>query len=173
MSESATNTPHAHEDADPVHLHTHHVTSWQLLTGILIALLVLTALTVVTAEYVHLPGSGNVILALFIAFVKASLVCAFFMHLLHDKKFNSVILFYCLLAIACFLMFTTIDLGSRRALDPMKDGLITPPTVATEAHQKYIQEHGYDPRAEDGHGDGGHGASASEQHAEPAAEGKH
>jgi len=173
MSDSATTALKAQEEADPVHLHTHHVTSWQMLTGILVALLILTFLTVYVAEAVHLPGSGNLILALFIAFVKASLVCAFFMHLLHDKKFNSVILFYCLLAIACFLMFTTIDLGSRRALDPIKDGLITPPTVATEAHQKYIQEHGYDPRAEGEHGEASHGEGATEQHAEPPAEGGH
>ena len=140
MSQAAHTDTH-NEDADPVHLHTHHVTSWQLLTGILVVLLILTALTVFTARSVHLPGSGNVILALVIAFAKAGLVVAFFMHLLHDKSFNTVILAYCIMAIACFMMFTTIDLGSRKVLDPIKDGLITPPTVADNAYQVYLQEH--------------------------------
>ena len=169
MSDTAATTQH--EDADPVHLHTHHVTSWQLLTGILVVLLILTALTVFTARFVHLPGSGNIILAITIATAKAVLVCAFFMHLLHDKAFNSVILFYCVLAIACFMLFTTLDLGSRKVLDPIKDGLITPPVVADEAHQKYIQEYGYDPRAEDDHG--AEGDHADDDHAEAAPEGDH
>lgn len=144
---------------DPVHMHTHHVTSWQLLTGILVILLILTATTVLTARFVDLPGQMNLILALSIALVKASLVCAFFMHLLHDKAFNSVILFYCILAIACFLMFTTIDLGSRGIFDPVKDGLITNPSIVHDAHEAGIQTGEGDDHAEDT------GAEGEDEHA--------
>jgi cytochrome c oxidase subunit 4 len=130
-------------------MHTHHVTSWQVLTGILVILLILTGFTVYTAREIHLPGELNLVLALTIAVVKASLVCAFFMHLLHDKAFNSVILLYCVMAIACFLIFTTIDLGNRGVFDPVKDGLINNPTIVHDAHEAGIQTGEGDDHAED------------------------
>ena len=48
------------------------------------ALMVLTAVTV-AASYVHL-GMMNVVVALLIASVKASLVALFFMHLRHESR---------------------------------------------------------------------------------------
>lgn len=126
------------------HHHKHHVSSWQFLTGVLVTLLFLTIVTV-GASRIDLGSGLNLALALAIAFVKAGLVCAFFMHLAHDKPFNTVILFYCLLAVACFLLFTTIDLGSRHRVDPIRAGTVVSPPMSARARENYIAEHGYDP----------------------------
>jgi cytochrome c oxidase subunit 4 len=50
-----------------------------------VALLGLTAATV-GAYYIELPLVGAIVLALFIASIKGSLVCCYFMHLLDEKK---------------------------------------------------------------------------------------
>ncbi len=55
----------------------------------LVALLILTAITV-GASYINF-GPGNVVIALTIATIKASIVALIFMHLLHDKPVNAVI----------------------------------------------------------------------------------
>ena len=47
---------------------------------VLIALFILTGLTYLTATYIHLPGVGNDLLAMAIAFTKVSLVLFIFMH---------------------------------------------------------------------------------------------
>ena len=58
---------------------------------VLIALLVLTGITV-GASYIHFGSSAaNVVVALTIATIKGTLVALFFMHLLHDKPVNAVI----------------------------------------------------------------------------------
>src|SRR5690606_1118527 len=104
MSHAAATHDHAAHDAHDDHDdHGHHVTSWQFLLAIFIALLALTAFTVYSAKGLDLGMTGNFVLAMFIATIKASLVAAFFMHLVHDKPFNSIVLFYGLLTVACFL----------------------------------------------------------------------
>lgn len=52
---------------------------------VFVALLVLTGVTV-GVSYVHLGSSGNIIVALVIATLKASLVAGFFMHLIDEKR---------------------------------------------------------------------------------------
>jgi caa(3)-type oxidase subunit IV len=69
---------------------------------------VLGALTVVTvlASYVHLGAKeshvGNMLLGMFIALIKASLVAAIFMHLKWERK----IIYWTL--VLCFLKFTLL-----------------------------------------------------------------
>lgn len=113
----------------------HHVSSLRLLVGVLAALLLLTALTVYTARFVHLGETGNLAAAIAIAMVKAGLVVAFFMHLAHDKPFNGVVLFFTLIAIATFLMFTLIDLGSRDAVDPVRNVWTRQPSIVEDARK--------------------------------------
>jgi cytochrome c oxidase subunit IV len=84
---------------------------------VLVALLILTALTV-AASYVDF-GSGNVVIALFIASVKAMLVALFFMHLRYDKPVNAVIACAGFLFLGIFLMFDFIDFGTRNNLRPV------------------------------------------------------
>jgi len=83
----------------------------------LVSLLILTAITV-GASYINF-GSGNVVIALAIATVKATLVALFFMHLRHDKPVNAVIACAGFLFLGLFLLFTFLDVGSRTPLQPV------------------------------------------------------
>src|SRR5678815_225448 len=59
-----------------------HVKTYFMVFG---ALMVLTIVTV-AVSYVHLPVHQAIIVALFIATIKGSLVAMFFMHLNHERK---------------------------------------------------------------------------------------
>jgi cytochrome c oxidase subunit IV len=82
-----------------------------LYVKILVTLLILTGITV-GAAYIDL-GSGNVVVALTIATIKASLVALFFMHLRWEKPVNSIIAVAGFLFLGIFLMFDLIDADSR------------------------------------------------------------
>ena len=64
---------------------------------VFLMLAILTVLTV-GVSYLHLPLAMAIVVALFIALVKSSLVAAFFMHLVSEKK----IIFAVLVLAACF-----------------------------------------------------------------------
>jgi cytochrome c oxidase subunit 4 len=84
----------------------------------LIALLVLTGITV-GASYIHFgSGAANVVVALTIATIKATLVALFFMHLLHDKPVNGIIAAAGFIFLGLFLMFTLLDFDTRENLQP-------------------------------------------------------
>jgi cytochrome c oxidase subunit 4 len=87
-----------------------HVAPVKQLLGTWGILTVLTVLTV-SATTIDLGSTGNLILAMVIAVVKASLVCALFMHLRYDKLFHTVLLVGGLLAAALFVGFTLMDSG--------------------------------------------------------------
>jgi cytochrome c oxidase subunit IV len=77
----------------------------------LVALLLLTALTI-GAAYINL-GNGNVVVALFIATIKASLVVLFFMHLRWDKPVYGIVAMAGFLFLGIFLMFDLMDQDTR------------------------------------------------------------
>jgi cytochrome c oxidase subunit 4 len=91
---------HAHGDE-----HDHVMPLW-LLTAVIVILLILTVVTVGVAMV-----TPNLILAMAIATVKASLVCAIFMHLYWDKPFNTVILLISIGLLGLFLWFAILDTG--------------------------------------------------------------
>jgi cytochrome c oxidase subunit 4 len=95
----------------------------------LVALLILTAITV-GASYINF-GSGNVVIALAIATVKASIVALFFMHLLHDKPVNGIIAVTGFLFLGILLMFDFIDIDSRKDVEPTN--LHAPPAMTAPA----------------------------------------
>jgi len=95
----------------------------------LVVLLILTAITVV-ASYINF-GSGNIVIALSIATVKAIIVGLIFMHLLHDKPVNAVIAIAGFLFLGIFLMFDFIDVDSRT--DPKPINLHAPPAATAPA----------------------------------------
>jgi len=70
----------------------HHVMSVATNFKVFISLVILTILTVYTAKYVHIEG-WNLIIAMFIASVKVTLVLLWFMHLKGDSTTNKVIIF--------------------------------------------------------------------------------
>jgi len=100
----------------------------------LIALLVLTAITV-GASYIHFgSGAANVVVALTIATIKATLVALFFMHLLHDKPVNAIIAAAGFIFLGLFLMFTLLDFDTRDNLQPFNmHPQVTTPTPAPTA----------------------------------------
>lgn len=95
---SETAHPTHHHDHDPAHHNDpEHVRKeirrYMMVFG---ALAVLTIITVAIAQ-LHLPTHEAIILALIVATVKGSLVAAFFMHLLSERK-----LIYAVLVITVF-----------------------------------------------------------------------
>jgi cytochrome c oxidase subunit 4 len=104
MAES-THHPHEHHAASHS---VGHIVPVRLLVGVGAALLILTVVTVLTAKYVDL-GQLNIWVALIIAFVKASLVCLYFMHLRWDSPFNAIVLICSLLFVILFIGLSLTD----------------------------------------------------------------
>jgi cytochrome c oxidase subunit 4 len=105
---------HHHHPADAAHAHhgVGHIVSPKILIATAMALLVLTALTVLSVRIdfseFDLPEL-NIFIALAIAVVKASLVCLFFMHLRWDRPFNAFVLVGSLGLVALFIAFAITD----------------------------------------------------------------
>lgn len=127
---------HVYDPADPhgFHAEGHHghvIVSWQILIGILLALLAFTALTVFQAQFEkyaayewgwQIPGWVNVVLAMGIATIKGTLVVMYFMQLRYDKGLNIVLLLFTLFAVWLFIMFTAIDLTGRGHITEWRQG---------------------------------------------------
>jgi cytochrome c oxidase subunit 4 len=118
---SSPSPPHAPSHTGHVHVeHTGeaphhgvgHVVSPKILIATAAALLVLTFITVTSAkvafEAVEMPEL-NIVVALGIALVKASLVCLFFMHLRWDRPFNAFVLVGSLGLVVLFITFALTD----------------------------------------------------------------
>ena len=91
-----------------------HIIPLKVYLGIGAILLVLTAITV-AVSYVDL-GSWNIVVALVIAAIKATLVALVFMHLLYDNKFYAAIVVISILFLVIFIGFTMIDTLKRGAI---------------------------------------------------------
>jgi cytochrome c oxidase subunit 4 len=99
-------------------------------------LLILTVITV-GASYIDF-GQGNIVIALTIATVKATLVALFFMHLAHDKPVNGLIAVGGFIFLGLFIMFDLIDINTRRdavpqILHPPATQAVAPPAGAAPA----------------------------------------
>lgn len=115
---------HSHDTA------AHHVHGGpKAYAATLAALLVLTAITVFVAQFDF--GSVNVVVALVIATIKASLVALIFMHLRWDKPLNAIIAVSGFLFLALFLMFCITDVDSRE--HPVPGTLKVKPVAAAPA----------------------------------------
>lgn len=82
------------------------------------ALLVLTALTVLASGFDF--GSGNLIVALVIASVKAALVAAVFMHLAYGNKMNALVLVVSVIMLGLLIGMTFMDTDTRAQADPLE-----------------------------------------------------
>ena len=108
--------------------HSHTVSfsaSSKLYAGVLATLLVLTAITVGASRIDF--GEGNVVIAMVIATIKATIVALFFMHLRHDKPVNAIAFTSSLFFLALFLGFCLIDAKSR--VTPVVVGLKPIPSM--------------------------------------------
>jgi cytochrome c oxidase subunit 4 len=114
---------HAHPDDGAVHV---HIASTQFYIGIFAALVVLTILTVKVSYYDF--GPANIVIAILIATAKASLVATFFMHLRHDKLFNTLAFLSAFVFLGVFILLTYDDLGNRGKVDNDYGGTLDPRT---------------------------------------------
>jgi len=124
----AADLPHtiepAHSDADgAVHV---HIASSRFYVGVFAALICLTIATVKVSYYDF--GAANIVLALVIATMKASLVAAFFMHLRHDNLFNTIAFLAAFVFLGIFILLTYDDTGYRGQVDNDYGGKIDPRT---------------------------------------------
>src|SRR4051812_34020023 len=86
-----------------------HIVPFKILFGVFLALTVLTIITVAASEVDF--GEFNLIVALVIAVIKATLVVLFFMHLLWDKPFNAIVFVGCLIFVGLFISLALLDTG--------------------------------------------------------------
>ncbi|HEX2734670.1 MAG TPA: cytochrome C oxidase subunit IV family protein [Polyangiaceae bacterium] len=94
------------------HDHDHdaigHVTPPGLLLLVGGTLLFLTAVTV-WVTMADLGRTGNLIVAMVIATIKATMVCTYFMHLKWDKPFNAVVFASSILFVSLFITIALLD----------------------------------------------------------------
>ena len=92
-----------------------HIAPAAFYWGIFFALVFFTFVTVGVSYFDF--GPANIIIAIVVATLKASLVAAFFMHLRHDKVFNTISLLGAFLFLGVFILLSYDDLGRRGILD--------------------------------------------------------
>ncbi|MEZ4451161.1 MAG: cytochrome C oxidase subunit IV family protein [Nannocystaceae bacterium] len=161
-------------DPHSVHEVHHHVSPVSLYIVILGALLVLTGLTF-AVSYADL-GAASLPVAMLVAFVKASLVVGYFMHLKYDDRYHLFCFLGTIIFVGIFFGFTIFDLNSRDALNDEqrtfvrveelvnggnlpKVGISNDPTRLAEYEAKHGGEHG-----------GGHGEAKGDGHGEAKGE---
>jgi caa(3)-type oxidase subunit IV len=115
--------------------HKPHVLPLRTYFFVWIGLLILTFITV-RVSYFNF-GTWNLIVAMGIATVKASLVALFFMHLKYDEKFNGVIFLGSLAFLGIFFVLTLADTLHRGAVDPIEAGEIAP----VPGRPEFVKEH--------------------------------
>ena len=96
-----------HEDAHGHHMG--HVASKKVLFGTWGTLMVLTIVTVTASKIDFGAAELNLLIAMVIAVIKATLVCLFFMHLKYDKLFHSVVFVSAILLATLFVSFALMD----------------------------------------------------------------
>lgn len=101
---------HDHHGHKPDHVP--HVTPLATYLKTFGALMVLTVITVAVSR-VDLGTTVNLIIALLIATMKATIVAAIFMHLYADHKFHTVIFVSSVVFLFIFVIFTSFDLNER------------------------------------------------------------
>ena len=96
----------------------HHVTSSKTFLNVLLALLFLTVITVAASRVDF--GAANLLIAMLIASVKASLVIAIFMHVKWDTAINKIVFLSSFLFLSLLLIFTLADQATRGSADPLR-----------------------------------------------------
>lgn len=99
--------------------HQPHVLPLRTYLTVAGALFVLTAVTY-GVSFIHL-GEFNIIVALLIATVKASIVALIFMHLKYDNKLFMTVFVSAIVFLGLFLSLTMLDTMHRGDIDPIKD----------------------------------------------------
>ncbi len=157
-----------HHAVDALHP---HITPMKYYWGVLGALMVLTVMTVGVSE-LGLPMPYSIIIALAVACVKATLVVSVFMHLIWDKKLNSVVFLVGVAWMLIFFSLTMVDMLSRSMVIPesghfykfdetLEKGELPPGYKVANPDAAAHGEHG-DAAPAAGHEDAGHEAPKDE-----------
>ncbi|MFY9341496.1 MAG: cytochrome C oxidase subunit IV family protein [Planctomycetota bacterium] len=125
---------HGHGHDDAVQMGHHHVSSVALFTNVLVTLLILTVVTVAVSRFDF--GGANMLIAMAIASVKASLVILFFMHVKWDTAINKITFLTSFLFLSLLFIFTLADQATRRidhemhtTKTPVNNGWVHPSTL--------------------------------------------
>ncbi|MBT9555976.1 MAG: cytochrome C oxidase subunit IV family protein [Myxococcales bacterium] len=112
---------HGGDHHDDGHPHE-HISPLSMYFGVFGALLVLTVITV----WVSTLGLGPIAIyvAMFVAIIKAFMVCAYFMHLKWDSPFNRLVFISSIVFMAIFFVITATDLGYRGQINPETDTMV-------------------------------------------------
>ena len=103
---------HDHAGHGELQMGHNHVSSSAMFMNVLVILLILTAVTVAVSRFDF--GAANMLIAMFVASIKASLVMAFFMHLKWDTAINKIIFLSSFLFLSLLFIFTLADHATRR-----------------------------------------------------------
>lgn len=106
---------HGHDKPD----HVPHISPLSTYLKTFATLMTLTVITV-GVSYVNLGTTVNLIIAVVIATIKATVVAAFFMHLAHDSRFHTVIFASALVFLGVFVTFTMFDTEWRGKAEPIE-----------------------------------------------------
>lgn len=104
---ATTDVAHAGSAKHDAHDHGDHAVPLWILFAVWASLMILTGLTVFSAQFDL--GRLDLIIAMFIATVKATLVCLFFMHLYWDRPIMGMMFLGCLGFVFLFITFVMID----------------------------------------------------------------
>src|SRR5690625_6045616 len=96
----------------------HHISSVGLLASVAGALLFLTFITIAVTWF-DIPAPWNIVVAIGIAAIKASLVALFFMNLWWDSKFNLMLLVLGLMFLGFLVGLTLVDTLLREVIFPV------------------------------------------------------
>ena len=105
-------TGHSHTSNPELQMGHHHVSSSAMFLNVLLVLLFLTVLTVGASRVDF--GPANMLIAMGIASVKASLVIAIFMHVKWDTAINKIVFLSSFLFLSLLFIFTLADHATRR-----------------------------------------------------------
>jgi len=99
--------------------HEHHILPLKIYLAVGFGLLVLTVITVAVsfADF----GGFNLVVAMLIATIKATLVALYFMHLKYDNKLYLSIFVISLLFLAVFIVFTMFDTLNRGEINKERE----------------------------------------------------
>jgi len=134
----------------------HHILPLRVYFSVAAALLAFTVITVIIAQFQF--GEFNLLIAMIIAAIKASLVALFFMHLKYDNRIYAVVFVGSLMFLAVFVIFTMFDTLRRgdiyeEVAHPLHDARIYHQTItpADTSRTSSDTTHSSDKPAESGH----------------------
>jgi cytochrome c oxidase subunit IV len=146
---SASHAAHApHADHGDHGAHESHALPWQLLVGVWVVLMGLTALTV--WQWSLDLGKIDLVIAMLIATVKATLVALIFMHLAWDRPFNGVVFLSSVIFAGLFISVSMLDtdqnqdqIMKRRFDKPLVDSQPDYAKIQAELAAKHAAEGGH------------------------------